>query len=56
MTFRIFAKFAAAAMTLGLLSDAALAQEKWPTRPVTVIVPFAAGGNTDVMARIFSDI
>jgi tripartite-type tricarboxylate transporter receptor subunit TctC len=26
----------------------------WPNRPVTVIVPFAAGGNTDIMARIVS--
>ena len=24
----------------------------WPSRPVTVIVPFAAGGNTDMMARL----
>lgn len=24
----------------------------WPTRPVTVIVPFGAGGNTDTLARI----
>ncbi len=24
----------------------------WPTRPVTVIVPLAAGGNTDMMARL----
>jgi tripartite-type tricarboxylate transporter receptor subunit TctC len=24
----------------------------WPARPVTVIVPFAAGGNTDMMARL----
>jgi tripartite-type tricarboxylate transporter receptor subunit TctC len=63
MTSGIFAKLAAAAVTvattaatlLGLLSGPALAQEKWPTRPVTVIVPFAAGGNTDVMARIFSE-
>ena len=43
------------AVTLGLLGGAATAQEKWPTRPVTVIVPFAAGGNTDVMARIFAE-
>jgi tripartite-type tricarboxylate transporter receptor subunit TctC len=24
----------------------------WPTRPVTIIVPFGAGGNTDMMARL----
>src|ERR1700748_3309971 len=24
----------------------------WPSRPVTVIVPFGAGGNTDMMARL----
>ena len=42
-------------MTLGLLAGTAAAQDKWPSRPVTVIVPFAAGGNTDVMARIFSE-
>lgn len=29
--------------------------QQWPTKPVTVIVPFAAGGNTDVAARIFTD-
>jgi tripartite-type tricarboxylate transporter receptor subunit TctC len=36
-------------------SAAAHAQDKWPSKPVTVIVPFAAGGNTDVMARIFAE-
>jgi putative tricarboxylic transport membrane protein len=45
----------AAAAALGLLAGGALAQDKWPAKPVTIIVPFAAGGNTDVMARIFSD-
>jgi len=32
----------------------AAAQGAWPTKPVTVIVPFGAGGNTDVLARIYS--
>jgi tripartite-type tricarboxylate transporter receptor subunit TctC len=31
------------------------AQDKWPSKPVTVIVPFGAGGNTDVLARIFAE-
>ena len=55
MPSNILVKLAAAAATLGLLTGAAMAQDKWPSRPVTVIVPFAAGGNTDVMARIFAE-
>jgi tripartite-type tricarboxylate transporter receptor subunit TctC len=30
------------------------AQEKWPQRQVNVIVPFTAGGTTDMFARIFA--
>jgi tripartite-type tricarboxylate transporter receptor subunit TctC len=55
MARRILAGLAAAAAVFGLLAGPARAQEKWPTKPVTIIVPFAAGGNTDVMARIFSE-
>jgi tripartite-type tricarboxylate transporter receptor subunit TctC len=32
------------------LAFAAMAQE-WPTKPVTVLVPFAAGGTVDIVAR-----
>jgi tripartite-type tricarboxylate transporter receptor subunit TctC len=44
----------AVAATLGLAATGAQAQN-YPTRPVTMIVPFAAGGPTDVIARIVSD-
>ena len=36
--------------------SSAMAQEAYPAKPVTVIVPYTAGGNTDVMARAFLDI
>ena len=39
-----------AAAVLSLSAGAGLAQG-WPTRPVTFIVPFAAGGGTDAFAR-----
>jgi len=40
--------------TLALGTGLAVAQN-YPNRPVTVIVPFAAGGPTDVVARIVTD-
>src|SRR6476660_2504027 len=42
----------ALASLLGLADRAAA---EYPERPVTIIVPFAAGGPSDVMARILAD-
>jgi tripartite-type tricarboxylate transporter receptor subunit TctC len=36
------------------LSDPVRSQE-WPTRPVTMVVPFAAGGPTDVLGRVMAE-
>lgn len=38
-----------------LLPAAALAQPRWPERPVRVIVPFNAGGLIDVTARLITE-
>src|SRR5664280_3604821 len=35
------------------VSGAACAED-WPTRPLTMINPFAAGGPNDVLARLFA--
>jgi len=44
----------AGAMILAMAVAPASAQD-YPARPITIIVPFAAGGPTDVIARIVAD-
>ncbi|QFU15646.1 tripartite tricarboxylate transporter substrate binding protein BugD [Microvirga thermotolerans] len=45
----------ALAAGLGIAATGAMAQGAYPQRPITMIVPFAAGGPTDVIARIVGD-
>ena len=37
-----------------MASTAPAAAQDWPTRPVAMVVPFAAGGAFDVMGRVFA--
>jgi tripartite-type tricarboxylate transporter receptor subunit TctC len=51
-----FARSAAAVLAGLLAAPAAQAEETdWPTRPITLVVPFSAGGSSDAIGRIIAD-
>ena len=46
---------AASIVTAMTAAIPAQAQDKWPSRPITWMVPFAAGGTTDVLGRVIAN-
>ena len=53
MSTKAILRLLAAGLALGLATSARA--QDYPARAITVIVPFAAGGPTDIVARIVSD-
>lgn len=53
MTMKRVATLLALAFAMAA-APAAIAQNKWPDKPVRMVVPFPPGGNTDVVARLLA--
>ena len=45
----------AVALTTTLVAATAAVAQAWPNRPIQFVIPFAAGGGSDVMARIIAE-
>ena len=45
---------AAAAIALSLLAAGVQAQSKYPAKPIRLLTPFAAGGGSDILARLIA--
>lgn len=55
IALRIPLQALAVALVVAASPLAAFAQADWPNRPVRIIVPFGAGGSSDVLARIVAE-
>jgi tripartite-type tricarboxylate transporter receptor subunit TctC len=55
LTRRTFMAASAAAAAMPALHTQASAQGAWPNRPIRIVVPYPAGGQTDGIGRVFGD-
>src|SRR5580704_1452175 len=55
MTRRNHAALAAAALAAALAGAIPATAQDYPTRPITLIVPYTPGGGNDAMARVVAD-
>jgi tripartite-type tricarboxylate transporter receptor subunit TctC len=55
LTRRAFSQAALAGASAGAVASRAWAQANYPTRPVRVILPFAAGGQADITSRLVAE-
>ena len=51
----MFRKLLLALAAVCLMTGSAVAADAFPNRPITIVVPFAAGGETDLVARMLAD-
>ncbi|KJK26083.1 LacI family transcriptional regulator [Burkholderiaceae bacterium 16] len=54
LQFSNIAKLLVAALSVCATASAAHAEDRWPSRPISLIVPYAPGGTSDVLARILA--
>ena len=52
MSNRVIQALAVCALLGGTSAGAAYAQDKYPTKPIRVVTPFAPGGGSDTLARL----
>jgi len=55
MMTKKFATLLFATSMLAITTSAVAQSSNWPARPITMVVPFAAGGSTDITARMLAE-